>query len=56
MASADGLTVTATLESFYRIRREGVDALFTTGLDGESAVRIETDKPVTTRAMREKLR
>lgn len=56
MASADGLTVTATLDAFYRIRREGVDALFTTGLDGESAVRIETEKPVTKRAMREKLR
>ena len=55
-ASADGLTVTATLHDFYRIRREGVDALFTTGLDGTTAARSEADQPITKRAMREKIR
>lgn len=55
VASADGLSVTSTKDMFYRIRREGVDALFTTGLDGKTAVRIELERPVTKRALREKL-
>ena len=54
-ADGDGLTATATSQWFYRIRREGVDALFTTGLDGNPAHREDEPHPIEKQALRERI-
>ena len=54
-ADADGLTATASMNYFYRMRREGVDVLFTTGLDGNDAHKDESEKPLLKQALREKI-
>ena len=43
------------MRDFYRIRREGVDALFSTGLDGNPARSDEEPKPITRQALREQI-
>ena len=54
-ADFDGLTATASMNYFYRMRREGVDVLFTTGLDGNDAKKEEAEKPLVKQALREKI-
>ena len=51
----DGLAATSSMHDFYRIRREGVDALFSTGLDGNPARANESASPITRQALREKI-
>lgn len=54
-AQKDGVSATASMDYFYRIRREGVDILFTTGLDGNLAHEVRNPASVILQAMREKL-
>ena len=54
-AQTEGLTATASMKDFYRIRREGVDILFTTGLDGNPAHENEAAAPIKRQALREKI-
>ncbi len=54
-AQHDGVSATASMRDFYRIRREGVDALFSTGLDGNPARSDEEPKPITRQALREQI-
>lgn len=54
--SSDGLTATASMKYFYRIRREGVFAMFTTGLDGSPAHKEEASHPITEQALREQIK
>ena len=53
VAESDGLSASASMKWFYRIRREGVDTLFTTGLNGELSHKDEGAHPVTIQAHRE---
>lgn len=53
IALYDGLTATAAGNWFYRIKREGVDALFTMGMDGALSHRDEAAHPITKQALRE---
>ena len=54
-AQTEGLTATASMNDFYRIRREAVDILFTTGLDGNLAHENKSPAPITRQALREKI-
>ena len=54
-AQTEGLTATASMNDFYRIRREGVDILFTTGLDGTPAHENSSPAPIKRQALREKI-
>ncbi len=54
VALYDGLSATAAGSWFYRIKREGVDALFTTGMDSSTlSHREEAELPITRQALRE---
>ncbi|MBQ8035795.1 MAG: sulfatase-like hydrolase/transferase, partial [Proteobacteria bacterium] len=54
VALYDGLSATAAGNWFYRIKREGVDALFTTGMDSSTlSHREEAELPITRQALRE---
>ncbi|MBR4985277.1 MAG: sulfatase-like hydrolase/transferase [Proteobacteria bacterium] len=53
IALYDGLSATAAGNWFYRIKREGVDALFTAGMDGTLAKREDSTLPITKQALRE---
>ena len=55
IAESDGLTATSSMKYFYRMRREAVDVLFTTGLDGTMAHKDETEKTLVKQALREKI-
>lgn len=54
-ADEEGMTATASAHWFYRIRREGVDAIFNTGIDGATPTRIERGLRVTKQSLRERI-
>ena len=54
-ADSDTASATATRDYFYRIRREGVDILYTTGLDGQHAMTIDAPAPIARQALRERI-
>lgn len=56
LALGDGMAATATWRAFYRIRREGVDGLFLTGIERGKAERDAARRPVLRQSMREKIR
>lgn len=54
-ADAENASATSTKDYFYRIRREGVDVLYTTGLDGAPAHIIDGAFPILKQALREQI-
>lgn len=54
-AHSGNASATATRQFFYRIRREGVDVLYSTGLDGVKATEIKGDYPILKEVLREKI-
>lgn len=55
IAEHDGQTATASMKYFYRIKREAVDTLFTTGLDDIPSQKDERPLPILRQAMREQI-
>ncbi len=54
-ADAEKASATSTRDFFYRIRREGADVLYTTGLDGAPAHIIDGAFPILKQALREQI-
>ena len=55
IAEYDGNTATASMKYFYRIKREAVDSLFTTGLDDIPSQKDERPLPILRQALREQI-
>ncbi len=55
VADGYGMTAAGTVNWFYRIRREGVDGVFSTGSGSDIAARDEGEHSILKQAMREKI-
>ncbi|MCL2326472.1 MAG: sulfatase-like hydrolase/transferase, partial [Proteobacteria bacterium] len=55
LAYGDGLIATATLQDFYRMRREGVDTLLPWRIEDNTAPKDEPQRRITRRALREQI-
>ena len=54
-ADSSSASATASRDYFYRLRREGVDVLYSTGLNGDRAAVIDKPAPILRQAMRERI-